>query len=695
MPDNQFLEERESPKAPYVPSQEELENRQKDQKHIDAMYEYRRMFEQPWLDAASKWNQFASEDVDNDVPNFVVPISRMSTHTGIVSMRQSLPEVGVVPGGLEDRKKADLIKDASAHVDRMTNMEAVMDQFMVDYAVLGNGVLEDFVKVPYKTFRKEVLDENDEPTGKFTEVIKRDWSRPKIGTRARSPWECAFDPNARSVADIRACTFQDRISYNEFVEQYVRRPKGTYQHTEFVEPGIAYDFNDDGDLDRIETDNEMIIIQHYQNEIKDIYRIYANGVMILDDSLSSHHRHGKCTLTLVPNHHKYDKNKKSHALYGAGDPELLEDLDDLVNAMTNMFIDNYQKKNTYVVGIDGGGLDPSEVDYLSGDPVSGRVSIQSLGQADLPEFANFKQIVEDWAVQAVKKNYKRLEGETANTAFEAAQKKQAENVGMLYQIKKMESGGLLEHMKKRVSDIMEHMTIEEWEDITEEDLQRVQEMVGIEVPQEDIVLDPETKRPIKMRYVERFKTRGRVYEEVFINGKRHVDGLREVSELEGEDGYLPATKEYLWTREFALFGHIPDLYLVGSKMIGEDTITELAKLDRLYQHISTIINLRALESQSGQDYGTDWNRLFEKTLAIIDIPKEDIMGKDEDEDVDPKQIEEQLKAIITQSPNVQAQPSNAGGASPVTAGPQAPSVPIGGVEGDPSSILPQGSSPLS
>lgn len=652
--DTKFLSDQPKDLGNWTPTETEDKNLSADTKHIEDMYEYRAHFEHKWDEGAAKWNFLAGETTDGTA-NYVVPISRMATNTGIVAMRQDLPEAGVNPAGLEDKLKADLIQDASAHVDRMTNMEQVMDQFIVDYAVLGNGVLEDYVKIPFKTERYPNHNKDGEFTGTYKELIRRDWSKTKIGTRSRSPWECAFDANARTPSQIRACTFRDELTYDQYVEEYKRRPK-TGDHLDFinldyVSAGSVYLLNEEGNMQREDRDDEKVVIEHYQNEIKDVYRIYANGVLIWDVSLSEIHKHGKITLTLVPNHHKYDRNGKTHALYGAGDPELLLDLDDLVNAATNMFIDNYKRKNSYIIGIEGAGIDIDEQDFIGGEVVKGKVNIQSLGAADLPEWQAFKETVEEWAIQMAKKNWKTLQGDASKTAYEMQQKLRNANMGMSYQIKKMEAGGLLEHMRKRISDIMQYMTEEEWMDIAdEEEAGRISEMMGNELAAEDIRLDPKTRKPLQVRFQEKFRTRGKVYEEEFVKGKRTIESLSELPEHKGEDGMVTAAPEYLQTREFTLWGGVPDIYVVGKTMLGEDKFTELGRLERFIQIMFGLMQVKP-------DLKVNLDKILEKALETLELKKNEIMDVDNitDEEQEEDDMIDQMQQFI-KSPNANAQP---------------------------------------
>lgn len=632
--DLQTGSETKAPSGNYQLMDEQLENMRRDRRNIDKDLLYRSQFEPAWRHNIDKWNLVAPHGLQG-TPNYVVPVSRMATHTGIVSMRQNLPDIVPVPEGRDEKKLSYLLKEASAHVHRMTNMEAVMDMGMVDYAVLGNTVLESYVKVPFKTKRIPILNEKGEKTGKFKKVQVRDWSKPKIGTRARSPWECAFDCNARTPAEVKRAFFQDRMSKAEFDEQYTNKPGNDYINLEHVHEGSVITFNKDGALDRISVDHDRIIIDYVQNELDDAYRIYANGVLIWDVPLSLIHAHGRCTVTLIPNHHKYDKNGKTHALYGSGDPELLADLDDLINASTNLFIHNYKLKNAYVVGVEGGnGLNVEDIDFESGRPVNGRITVQSLGAADLPEWQNFKTQLETWAVQTVKKNYMRLEGEVAKTAYEASQKKDAENVGMQYQIKKMEAGGLLEYARKHVSDIMEHLTVEEWADVVDQTPEQIEELITAkELTKDDVVYAADGKTPIKVRYVERIRTRGRVFEDK-DSKNRSLDSLAELTEMEGQDGWLPMDKAYIHTRAWRLFKKIPDVYLVGKTILGQDDLTELSKIEQYVNIQSLITNLQAMEKQLQLKSGTNFDELRSVASDSIGIKHDQLSDSNDDEDIE-------------------------------------------------------------
>jgi hypothetical protein len=651
---SKFLKDRKPHKNHYKPTQKVERNMVQDKRDIDNMYDYRREQEHKWHKSTRKWNMLCSDPSHEDNEfSFTVPLSRMVTSQGIVSMRQALPDLVIIPGGLDDKKKANILREANAHVDRMCNMEAVMDYGIVDFGVLGNMVLQDYFEVPYKTRRIKQED------GSYKDTIVRDWSRSKIGTRALSPWECAFDHTARTPAQVRKCTWRERIPFDVFQERFVRIPDYVddlgYINTKYVEPGVKYTFNQTHKLDREEDDKEDndVIIDHYQNEILDVWRIYANGVLIWDVALSEVHAHERCTLTLVPNHHKYDKNGKTHCLYGAGDPELIEDMDDLLNAMYSQFIYNYKQKNVNVIGIEGeGSIDLDELVFEGNEVIQGRINIQALGQADLPEFANFKTDIEEMAIQMAKKNYKLLQDDGSKTAFEFQQKQSLQGQGMKYQVSRMESGGFYEHARKRLSDIMEHLTAEEYEQITGEDLKRIKDMLGEEIATQDLVIDPKTKEPVAIKRRERIRTRGFVLEEnAGKSGKRDINNVTINKNFSGEDGYLTAAPEYLWTREYIMRRGIPDLYVVGKTMFGDDNITKQAQLDQ-------VLALVQGEQQVNPDSPWDMTKSIEQYMETVDLEpekykKEDMANPEKAQRQSRLEEIEQAFTSIPQNPNDQ------------------------------------------
>lgn len=628
--------------ASWQPTKAQKENFSNDRYLIDQMYEYRSYEEVGWTKAAKKWNMIASVS-----DSFYIPVTRNATYTGLVAMRQSLPKIGLITEDPGDRKKADFIKDLNDHVDRTCGMEEVMDQLMVDYAVLGNGVLEDYVEYAYKKKRSKKLDKNGKWTGGWTEYYERDLTRPKIGTRARSPWECAFEPGSRTVSEIRACTFRDVLTEEEFKEIYAHGKTDIYINTEHVKPGKVFMFSDDDDkaVER-DIDSKKIVVQHFQDERTDSYRIYANGILIQDESLSDFHAHGKITLSLITNHHMYDDDLKSHRLYGKGDPELLCEIDDLINAVTNQFIRNYERKNTTIIGVEGIGA-IEDIDLTGDEIINGRITAAALGQADLAEFDAMMSRFEEIAIQTVKKNYKRLEGEAAKTAYEAAQKQKSENIGMTYQIKRIENVGLKAHYQKRISDMFEYLTEEEVVDVTETTVEAIKSMGWKDLPKEDFVMVD--GKPVQMKYRTKFRTSGKVFEEKLINGKRHIDGLRQMFEFDGTNGVLTAHAEYLWTREWIYRRDVPEVYIESGSTLGQDNLIEMANLERLFGLYQAI-------TQMDPEFKPSWQEFAKSATDLLDKRREQFL---QDGDTELEKEEELVQTAIDAFKNpqsLQAQP---------------------------------------
>jgi hypothetical protein len=259
----------------------------------------------------------------------------------------------------------------------------------------------------------------------------------------------------------------------------------------------------------------------------------------------------------------------------------------------------------------------------------------------------------------VKKNYRRLEGEVAKTAYEAAQKKGDENKGMEYQIKRMEAGGLLEYAKKHISDIMEHLTVEEWSDVLDEDVAAVKELLASgELGDADVIFG-RGRRPIQVRYVEKIRTRGRVFKEGYTKGKRALDKLQEVKELRGQDGWLSASKEYLHTKSWRLFKKVPDIYLVGKTILGQDDLIELGKIEQVIQHLTSLVNLQMLEQQAQTSLGLDYEKFQNQIFDAVGKRREDVTSSPGDKKIADtqaaiKKAKEQKALLLNPQAHAQA-----------------------------------------
>lgn len=645
----------------WQPTEEELTNLANDMRDIDEWYKYRSYEEDGWVRAQQKWNQI------NKVENSIhIPLSRMITQTGIIMMSQNPFKIGIIPENPDDNAIVDIIKDLNDHYDRLNGMPEVYAQVLTDYAVLGNGVIEDYVQFPYVNHRKKV-------NGKWEDHYVRDFSRAKIASRARSPWECAFKPGSRTVTDVRACTFTDIIDINEFKEIYNNGKTDMYINVEYVEGGIAWIFDPHArEFKHIEQNNKLVAIQHYQDELTDVYRIYANGILIMDESLRSFHKHGKITLSLLTNHHTYDDDLRRHRLYGKGDPFLLEDLDDLLNAVMNQFVRNYEKKNTNIISITGA---PSiEEINLSGDEViPGDVKVQSLGQASLNEFNAFKDIIEQFAIQHARKNYKRLEGEVAKTAYEAKQKQRSENMGIAYQVRNIENVGLRAHFQKRISDMMEFSTQEEIIEISDMSIQDAE--VFKSLYKDSIRSMDEKGTPLTFAFRESFKTKGRSYE----MGVSERNKLKMLSET--EDGMLTAYPEFIQTREFKIFGRIPEVYVVSGSSLFEDNEIKSEGLSKAFS-VSQAVEAMKLQFP---DSTKKWEMYEEKILRYADINPEEILEQKDETIAKQEKIVQDMGDVLADNPTTQAisslgqgqiQGNEESGSGPVTGPIQPASTPM-------------------
>lgn len=692
MPDNPFyydLTQIQPNQEDYSPSAQELLEKKQDEEQINLMLDYRSQFEPQWVRAARAWNLLSEPIKDPRVSNILIPIIRMIASTAISNLREGMPGYGYRPGSEEDYPKVELWKAADLYVDMQTNMSAVMDQFITDYTIFGTGILEDFVQTPQRTLREEG------EGGALTEITGvRDWRRPKVGTRARTPYECGIHPGGRTHDECPSVFFCDRMPYDVFVQNYARvyipgtiKPK--YDNCQYVKPGKVWDFSRDGQIILRESDYPGVLVMTYQDQVRDILRIYANGVRILNTSLRKANILGETTLAFCPNNSVLDSNLRTHALWGAGDPHLLRGLDILYQCFANMTVDNWKLANSVVISVKSLSnpvLDLDQQNFYSGMVIDGEVITSPLGQVNLSSYQAFKEILDEWCIWTTGVNFKQLVGETSKTAFELQQRIRAGNKRYESKIRGMEAGGLLKHGRLRLANIMNDLTVPEFERISEKELPDIKKRLqGKKTPGEDVIIDEATKEPTYRKVYTKIRVPGRVFREEFgEDGKRHINKLYEDKDLRGkQDGYVPAVGEYLWSQEYIERKGIPDVYVVGKQMLGDMLELKMDKMNLLSQYARARVTEAAQMPDNKQLETTfDLQKIDRELIRAADIPEDEVTTKQPDSQIDPKQILKQAQSILTtpspnaalppQSPLPPLNPARPGAVPGATGGPQAP-----------------------
>ena len=643
------------------------------------MVDYRSKFTPDWEKAAKGWNLLAEPIDDPNVSNVLFPFARMICTASLTAMSKGRPGFGISPGSTSDYRKVDMLwKPAIDAVMNDSNFDNQQDYFLTDWEVMGNGVYEVFSQTPQRTERIPKTDPNDDEP-EYDEIVRPDYRRPKLGVRYRSPYECGMNPFARTPEEAPSIFFHDAMSWEQFVQNYarVKLPDGKYKynHTEFVSPGRIVAIGNDGTLEYRESDHKGVIVVCYQNEIQDVYRLYANGVLIFDKPLkkdrkkkkAGHNVLGRTSLCFGANWHQYDSNLRTHALYGMGHPALIDALNVLYQAFGNMTVDNMRLANTVPVsfksfsGVPGTNEEINIKEMYSGYVFKngGEILATPLGQVSLSNYSWYREFLEDSAMYLGRSNFKQLAGETSSTAYELFQKVQANEEGFVFRLNNLEDGCFTKMGELLLGGVMSDLTVEDYENLTEEDVEEIVGKIaaGETSPDdyENLLSTDYTKEPPRKKIRFMIPTPGAVYKEKpNKDGKYDLESLEEVEKYRGKQtGSIPAREKYVESIEYAERGGIPKIRAEAKHMLGDNQNVKMAKIKLLADYA----RVRVMEGMQMPELASefDMQKLDLEMVHALDLKEDDVMRKTDpvaemNDEVDG--ILEQISSFLSSRPDL-------------------------------------------
>lgn len=656
MPDHKFLQELENHNfEPWNASDKEKKAKNQDEEIINDALEKRALEEGNWKWAASRWNLLSEPVDDPRISNVLLPFIRMIGSTAISALSEAHRKNRYKPRQRADDPKALLWQAASDHVDNACGMQNELDDFYTNFVVLGNAALEDYVHLPHVNKRYE-------DGGEWKHRSVRDFSRPRIGTRSRSPWEFGFWSGSKDPNENAPIFFRDYYSYNEFVQEFanVYLPDGRakYMNCKHVAPGADCFINGDDKIAYEPMDHDGVSVITFQDPVRDIYRKYANGVLILDLPLHQYNRIQKTTLAIATNNHKYDKNLRITSGYGYGESHLLQGLDALYQAIGNLNIDNYKLANTNLISIRGQGgataID-EDFDYLSGVRVEGDVIVSPMGTVRLGEYGAFKEMIDQWAIWTTKVNFQQLVGDTSKTAFELQQRIRASNQGNEYKMKKLAGGAFRKHARNRLCFILSDMTVEEYMDLEEAEIPEVMELLKKnKAPKEDYEYNDGL--PVKRVMREKIMVKNRDITESYESGSRDIADLQDKGAAEF-DSEITVTGSTFWPLEYVESGAIPDIEVETD--LGADRELRFQKM----QFIGNYARQRIAEASMNPNAKNlqtkfDAQKIDEEIVRSVEgVTKESVMTSEmADEETDKvDQAIDQAEQLLSPTLNAQVQ----------------------------------------
>lgn len=656
MPDNKFLEELENHVfEPWNPTDAEKKAKNQDEEMINDSLEKRAKEESKWRWAASRWNLLTEPNSDPRLSNVLLPFVRMIASTAIMSLTQAHRKQTYKPRQRSDDSKALLWQSASDHVDSACGMEREMDDFYTNFVVLGNGALEDYVQLPY-------LNKRTKTTEGWKNESRRDFSRPKIGTRSRSPWQCGFWTGSSDPNEHTPVFFRDFYSYNHFLQEfanvYLPNGKPKYDHCKSVKPGNNCFISTEGiEYEQMEHDGVSVIT--FQDPLRDICRKYANGVLILDMSLREYNRIQKTTLSFGMNNHQYDTNLRVASPYGLGETHLLEGLDSLYQAIGNLNIDNYKLANTNLISVreqNGSTALDTNIDYISGIRIDGDVIVSPMGTVRLGEFTAFKDMIDQWAKWTTKIPFDQLNAQnTSGTAFELQQQIKDGMRGTQYKVSKLAASCFRKHAQNRLSFILSDMTVEEYMELPESEIPSIQELVKKNRASKDDYSWSGSK-PTQLIVRQKVTVKNRDIVENYDNGKRTIDGLQDKGAAE-HDSEITVAPEYFWPVEYRESGAVPDIEIEvdggAERELGFQKMQFLSNFAR--QRISESTNFPDVEQLKTDFDGRKIDQELVRFMGGVPYDSLTVSTEVDEESQKTDDTIDQIKSLLSPTQNAQPQ----------------------------------------
>lgn len=681
-----FYHDKEDPE-PLELTEDEKEAAAEDWEDIKNQRDVRDKEAQKWRWAGSVYNVIQNAQPDDRISQITLGWIRSYIDTGIAQMTAGEPEFDYAALGPGDESRTLLWKNLVETVMNRCGFMSHQTIAMTDAHIFGPGVFEVYQQRPYRTIR-EMKDD-----GGYKERVIIDHRVPRVGVRAISPFRCTRNPNVSDPNEVGSCSKEEILTWNQFVQKYGRcmhdgKPK--YKNIDAIGKG------------------SHVKVTIYQDEIRDVYRIYALsygkksdgetdippeqlGIPIFDRPLKIHDLYkqgalersvglnipGMCNLVFLPYADKLTQDFQEHAIYGMGLPEHMEGLDTFMQTAFNMTVDNWRMGNTVVLDIesrDGTIPDFDANAYYGGEFINAKVIPQTLGQDKTVNFDNMYEVIQKLAIPGTGININQIAGDTSKTAFEFAQRIEANNKRSEMRLKGWEQGPLKRLGTLLLSAAISELTVHDLENIREKDIKKV--LSDIEkgrATRDDFEF--ENGKPVKRKthyYIdvkgmkENFtpKRKSRYLnadstENTLVSDKKNPEAINKI----------PVVEEYVVPEWYVESGILFDTKVDSKRMITAKKIRDSQAMQAVIQNFLQLIQVDPQLIQ-----GIDIPKLFEQILRLADMETEDILKDQAQTDTDKllQKIQQAKEAVLnSQDPNllqnaqaIQGQPVAAGAPNP-------------------------------
>lgn len=657
-------------------TKEELYDLHADEEDYKNQKEYRDASLNKWRWAGSVYNVLQNAHPDDRISQITIGWIRSYIDTGIAQMTAGEPEFSYEALGPSDEARTKLWKALVESVMNRSNFMSHQRIAMTDAHIFGPGVFEVYQQRPYRTIREMQRD------GTFKERVIVDHRIPRVGVRAISPFRCTRNPNVSDPNEVGSCTKEEILTWDQFVQKYGRcwddEGNDKYKHIHELTKGTH------------------VKITEYQNEIRDVFRIYANtfggevdgepsetpeglGVPIFDRPLKIHDIYdekgilersvglnipGMCNLAFIPYADKLNENYETHDIYGMGLPEHMEGLDTFMQTAFNMTVDNWRMGNTVVLDIesrDGTLPDFDANTYYGGEYVNAKVTPQTLGQDRIVNFDNMYEVLQKLTIPATGININMIDGEPSRTKFEFEQRIAASNQRAETRLKEWESGPLKRLGTLLLSASISELTVHDLENIREGDVKKVMK---------DIEAGRATRDDFEFEGGKPVKRKTRYY--VDMQGMKENFTPKRKSRLLSVDSTentlvadrknpnsvhkIPITEEYVVPDWYVESGILFDTKVDSKRMITNKKIKDGQGLQAVIQNLMQAAQLDPTIVQK-----MDMIKFVEEAMDLAGMNPDKVMKQKESTELDKlleqsKQMKEQALALQNSpQPNAQAQ----------------------------------------
>lgn len=654
--------------------------REQDREVIKGMSDYYTPYKEQWRENGALFNliQTGTDDV---VSNWYLGWARLLINHNMAMLTAGNPKGDFEPVGNQDPKMQILVNSLVEHLINKSNWSSHQRLWIQDLHIFGNGVTKSYSELP---MRKKKWQRQD---GTMAEKFVRDFRRSKVGIRRKSPFRCMRSTHITDPDDVPVSTEEEQVTWNYFATHYGNAilPSGEKKYdTDQVPVGSHVN------LLHLYDEHENIIrtyaVSHGhtpegQESYKTTPEVYELGYPIYDKPLSrykiieaGHHLEGGANipgmspLAFATFDDQLDEGFETYATCGMGIPQIIAGPEAVMQGLVNMAIDNERLRNTVPISYEPNDLNAPSGLHLdvrtmySGLVIDGKITPQPLGQST----AGANQVLWEWLKFLIYQlsgiNPELLTGDKLNTAFQSGLLVRQMNVRNQARIEQWENGPLKRSWTVLGANALSEATVEEWEEITEDDAKRIQEMVktndmtGEDYREEknkegDIVYEKRVQVMIPVngfKFREDFKGKNK---KRTLNADSTDNTLIEDPSMSSNKSFVPANATYLLPS-----GSIESIMEFNLRVDGSSMIRDLKTQDAEGGE-KAIANAQSISGFSEEFAARiDWDGLYLKTVEPMGLTEDDVFKKEVDSSEFKKaasELSEEVDAIISQPDDVQ------------------------------------------